>query len=204
MVPVDIILFRIEDLTSGSNDDRPCLNRHFSFLVLKVDGLGRTEFLADLASSFREKDAVDRVDGIFQRNRLGILDVNRFSLADARIVLIINLRRAFLRAKATGDTFLRVHIPGVLNHLDLKISFLPGDALHLRQRQELNIQMPADLDQFGGKDSHSAVIGGEGLVQLRHDPTDGGRSLYEIDIKAGVGQVQGCLHSGNSSSNHHH
>jgi len=49
---------------------------------------------------------------------------------------------------------------------DSQIPHLPGDALHLRQSQQLYIEMPADLDQFGREDSHGAVIGGKGLVQL--------------------------------------
>jgi hypothetical protein len=36
----------------------------------------------------------------------------------------------------------------------------------------LNVNMPADLDQLGRDNSHGTVIGGEGLVQLRHDPAD--------------------------------
>jgi hypothetical protein len=35
-------------------------------------------------------------------------------------------------------------------------------------RQKLNVQMPADLDQFGRDNSHTAVIGGEGLIELSH------------------------------------
>jgi hypothetical protein len=131
MVAIDIIIFRIEDLASGCDDDGTCLDGQLLVFVFKVDGLGRTEFLADLASPFGQKDAVDRVDGIFQRNRLGILDMNRLPLSDARIVFIIHLRRTFLCAQATGDALLRVHIPGVLNEFDLKVPFLPGDALHL-------------------------------------------------------------------------
>jgi hypothetical protein len=51
-----------------------------------------------------------------------------------------------------------------LNHLHFKVPLFPGDAFHLREGQELDVEMPADLDQFGRKDSHGAVIGGEGLV----------------------------------------
>jgi hypothetical protein len=40
-------------------------------------------------------------------------------------------------------------------------------------RQKLNVQMPADLDQFGRDDSHRAVVGGERLVQLGHQSADG-------------------------------
>jgi len=52
----------------------------------------------------------------------------------------------------------------VLENLDLEIAFLPGDVPDLAQGQQLDIDVPADLDQFRGQDSHGAVIGGEGLV----------------------------------------
>ena len=63
--------------------------------------------------------------------------------------------------------------------------------------------MPADLDQFGRKNSHGAVIGGEGLVQLGHHATDGGGSLLEADGIAGIGQIQPGLHPSNASTDHH-
>jgi hypothetical protein len=51
-----------------------------------------------------------------------------------------------------------------LNHLHFKVPFFSGDAFHLGEGEELNVEMPADLDQFGREDSHGTVIGGEGLV----------------------------------------
>jgi hypothetical protein len=203
LVAIDIVNLRIEDFISGRNDDRASLDGQFLFFILEIDGLGRTELLTDLASSFGEKDTVNGIDGILQWNGLRILHVDGFSLAEACIVLIIYLRRTFLSTEATSDTFLRVHITGILDDFDFKISLLPRDALHLRKGQELNVKMPADLDQFGRKDSHGTVISGEGLVQLGHHSTDGGRLLHEIDIKARIGQIQGRLHSGNASTDHH-
>jgi hypothetical protein len=55
--------------------------------------------------------------------------------------------------------------------------------------------MPADLDQFGRDNSHGAVIGGEGLVQRRHHPTDGGALFKKIDVIAGVCEIQSRLHA---------
>jgi len=54
--------------------------------------------------------------------------------------------------------------------------------------------MPADLDQFRGDDSHGTVIGGKGLVQLRHYTTNGSRLLHQVYIIARIGQIQGRLH----------
>ena len=39
--------------------------------------------------------------------------------------------------------------------------------------QNLDIRMPADLDQFGREYSHGAIIGGIGLVKLGHVAANG-------------------------------
>ena len=90
--------------------------------------------------------------------------MDRFSLGKSRIIFTVNFGRAFLGTETAGNTLLRVHIAWRLNHFNFKISLLSGDAFHLREGQELNVQMPADLDQFGRENSHGTVIGGEGLV----------------------------------------
>ena len=43
--------------------------------------------------------------------------------------------------------------------------------------------MPADLDQFGRENSHGAVIGGKGLVELGHMPANARPFLNQIDLK---------------------
>jgi len=61
---------------------------------------------------------------------------------------------------------------------DFEISLRPLDIVYLCTGDQINIQMPADLDQFRGDDSHGTVIGREGLVQFTHYPTDGRRFFY--------------------------
>ena len=130
--------------------------------------------------------------------------MNGFSLGKTRIVFIIHFGRAFLSTETAGNTLRRVHIAWGLNDFDFKIPLFPGDAFHLGEGQEFNVEMPADLDQFGREDSHGTVIGGEGLVQLGHDPTDGGGPFHKVDIITGIGQIQCGLHPGNASTDHHH
>ena len=59
-----------------------------------------------------------------------------------------------------------------------EVAFLALNTLNLAEGQEFNIDMPADLDQFGRDNSHCTVIGGKGLVQLGHDPTNGRALLH--------------------------
>jgi len=60
----------------------------------------------------------------------------------------------------------------MLNNVHGKISFFSRNVFHLTQCEQVNIDMPADLDQFRGQDSHGTIIGGKRLVQLGHDPAD--------------------------------
>ena len=108
------------------------------------------------------------------------------------------------RTLTTGDAFFHINIPGILLDFDGKIPRFPGNALHFREGQKFNTRMPADLDQFGRKDSHGTVIGGKRLVQLGHEAPDGCRPFHQIDIITGIRHIQGGLHSGNTPTHHHH
>jgi hypothetical protein len=61
----------------------------------------------------------------------------------------------------------------VFEQFDFKISRFSLDIFYFAERSQLDVQMPADLDQFRGDNSHGTIIGGKGLVQLGHHPTNG-------------------------------
>jgi hypothetical protein len=83
-----------------------------------------------------------------------------------------------------------------------KISFLPLDVLYLGQGEDVYVQVPADLDQFGRKDSHGTVIGWKGLIQLGHDATNRGRFFDQVHKIPRICEIQGRLHPCNSTANH--
>lgn len=68
------------------------------------------------------------------------------------------------------------------------------------ERYKLNVQMPADLDQYRRDNSHRTVIGGECLVQLRHHPANGGRFFEKVNVVSGICQIKGGLHAGNTAT----
>jgi len=70
-------------------------------------------------------------------------------------------------------TFHRINISGVVDQRDLEISRLTLHAFDFTAHHQIDIYMPADLDQFGRDHSHGTIVGGEGLVQPGHHPTDG-------------------------------
>ena len=94
-------------------------------------------------------------------------------------------------------------ITRLLKELHLEVSRFTGNFLNFRKGQKLDVEMPADLDQLGGDNSHRAVVGGEGLVELRHDPADRRLFFDQIDVIAGIGKIESRLHPGDTASDHH-
>ncbi len=91
----------------------------------------------------------------------------------------------------------------MLADLHPEIARPAADPFNFGQGDDLDIQMSPDLDQLGRHDAHGTVVGGKGLVQLGHGPADGRGSLQQIDLKAGLGQIQGRLHTPNARPDHH-
>jgi hypothetical protein len=61
--------------------------------------------------------------------------------------------------------------------------------------------MPADLDQFRCEYSHGAVIGGKGLVKLRHMAPNARRFVNQVDLKTGSGKIKRGLNAADPSTN---
>jgi len=101
-------------------------------------------------------------------------------------IRLIDYRTVF-KAGTTAGAELWIDGSRFLFDPDLELANLSLDADQIRVGDHLYVQMPADLDQFRGDDSHGTVIGGKGLVQLRHDTTYGGGLFHYIDIVSGIG-----------------
>ena len=61
--------------------------------------------------------------------------------------------------------------------------------------------MPADLDQFGRENSHGAVIGWKGLVELGHMSTNARSFLNQIHLKTSAGKIKRGLNTADPSPN---
>jgi hypothetical protein len=57
-----------------------------------------------------------------------------------------------------------------------QVARFTGDFFYFCLGMYFNVDMPADLDQFGRDNSHGAVISGEGFVDLSHFAADSGAS----------------------------
>jgi hypothetical protein len=127
--------------------------------------------------------------------------VNGFSFAESALEHIIDFFGAFFRTGPTGDALVHINIARVFFHLHREISSFAFHTLDFREGQEFYISMSSHLDQAGRDNSHRAVVGGEGLVQLAHYTANGRGPLHQINIVTTIRQIQGCLHTGYTTTN---
>ena len=137
-------------------------------MIAKEYCVGRAKFLTSLAFAADYKNTMLRIEGIFKRNCLSILYISRFALVETGVVFIGYLFGTFLRTQTAGDAFLHVHVARVPDQFDFKITLFTANAVNFRERQQFDIDVPADLDQFRRNNSHGTVIGGKRFVQLGH------------------------------------
>jgi hypothetical protein len=130
-------------------------------------------------------------NGIGPRHGLGISLIDCLPGGEALIVRIRGLDGADLGAFAAASTLGHVDIARVLNDPGLEVPFLTLQFPEFCCCQEFDVQVPADLDQFGRDDSHGTVIGGKRLVQLGHEPADGRIPFHQIHIESRIRQIQG-------------
>ncbi len=86
---------------------------------------------------------------------------------------MLNNRAVFNTRTTTGA---QIHIDAARPFSDFyfKVSWFTFHFFKIRIGDQFYVQMPADLDQYRGDNSHRTVIGGECLVQLGHDAANGG------------------------------
>jgi hypothetical protein len=89
------------------------------------------------------------------------------------IIWIGDHDRAVFYAGGTARTFFLYNVSGLLDQGYPKVACFTFYTVNLGIGQDLDIGMPADLDQFGSEYSHGAVVGGIGLIKLGHMAADG-------------------------------
>ena len=130
------------------------------------------------------RGAIALVDYITAGYGLGVRLVGGLSRTNTLVKLTGHGHRADLGTISTAGAALKVNVARLFLNGDLESPHITGYILHLREGEQFDIQMPADLDQLGRDNSHGAVVGGKGLVQLGHDPADSRALLQQIDLVA--------------------
>jgi hypothetical protein len=117
--------------------------------VSEIDGLGRTKLFTSLALAVFKIDAVGRVDGVFEWYSLIVGHIDRLAFNEFFVKGIMDLLWAFFRAQTARNALVHLHIARVLQHLDGEKTFMARNVSDLTLGEQLDIGMPADLDQFG-------------------------------------------------------
>lgn len=139
----------IERLKTGGEDHRADIEDRGGGLLFEINRFRGTEFFTGAAFAVLLKINTGLIiNGVFQWHGLGIFHVGGFALGQPRVVGVGYLLGALFSAKAAGDTFLFVNIPGLAGNFDLEISGRPLNFTYFTERFQLDVQMPADLDQF--------------------------------------------------------
>ena len=144
------------------------------------------------------------LDGVGVGDGLGIELVDGMPFGEAAVEVVQQSDGAGGRAIAAAGALLHVHVAWMLLHGNGEVTRLAFDALHVGAGKQLDVQMPPHLHQLGRHDAHGAVVGGEGLVELGHDPADGRGLVQQVDLEAGFGQVQRGLHAADSGADDQH
>ena len=90
------------------------------------------------------------------------------------------------------------HIARLAAHGGGKIADIAFQLVHLAVAEQGDVGVAAGVDHLGGQDAGRAVQGGKGLVELGHVPADGGLALDQVDVDAGLGDVQRGLNAGDA------
>jgi len=88
------------------------------------------------------------------------------------IVFIRVFRRTVFYAGCTPGAFFLQDVPWLFRKRYVEVSCLSFYVLNLGKGKDLDVGMPADLDQLGCEYSHRAVVGRKGLVELGHVAAD--------------------------------
>ena len=134
----------------GSHVVRLFVNKYPQYSIINVDALTYAGNLENL------RDIEDASNYSFER--VNILDTEGLdSLFEARNPDAV----IHLAAESHVDR-------SILSPLDFVYTNVIGtvNLFHLCASDQIDVQMPADLDQFGRDNSHGTVIGGKRLVEL--------------------------------------
>ena len=129
----------IEGLIARGQNDRPDVDGDHRPGVREVDGPGGAEFFAGPALALGRVQAVLPVNGVLERHRLAVLQVNGLALAHPGVVVVVHLFGAFLGAQAAGDALVHIHIARLFGDRDGEIARGPGNIGYCGEGEKLDV-----------------------------------------------------------------
>ena len=197
-------LVEIDDIESRGYYDGTVLDRYDLVLLLVVDCLGGADLGADTALTRLEVCAVLTVDDGNGGNGLGEGHVDGGSSAKSPVELAGDLTHlaqgALGLALAAAGTSRLVNGSCLLPYLYIEVSDESGNILYLTICIEGDVGVLVYFNHLGGKDTGSAVQGGECLVELAHPSSDGRLLLDDIHLITGICDIEGSLDTRDTSS----
>ena len=161
------------DATDGSRKGQGPEDDLHGLLVLALGNQGHIAMgVYMVGTGIGARGAIALVDHIAAGYGLGVGLVGGLSRTNTLVELTGHGHRTNLGTISTAGAALKVNVARLFLNGDLESPHITGYTLHLCEGEQFDIQMPADLDQFGRDNSHGTVIGGKGLVQLGHDSAD--------------------------------
>jgi len=193
----------VEYLVARGQDDGPHVDLDLLGLLMQIDGPVLAHAHTDVALLVFQIQAVFLVHIRHERHRLREVYVDGLALRQALVVLVGHHHGAVLHAGIAAGADIFSDVSWLLDEGDVEIPGFPFNSVDLGVGEDLYVGMPVAFDELRGLDAHGAVIGGEGLVELRHLAADGGRLLHQIDLVARGGEIEGGLDTADPSPHDH-
>jgi hypothetical protein len=136
-------------------------------LIIIAHGFSQAHLFTESAT-----DAQVSIDGIGKGYGLRIKNGCGGPLIKTAVVFIYTVYWARLAALTATGAYIRINVTGVVPQYRTETTGRTFQGFDFRVGNDVDIQVPADLDQFRGNDSHGAIIRRKGFIQLCHDSPD--------------------------------
>ena len=135
---------RVISLAAGCQNDGADGQSGLPFGVIILNGLGHAHVFTEPAA-----DTGVGVDAKCQGNGLRVFDEGSPSIIQPLVVAVDRSNRAVPGAFPAARAFDWINVPGMIDQGDGKISGFPFNRFDFTIGDDIDVQMPADLDQFG-------------------------------------------------------
>ena len=124
-------------------------------------------------------------------------------VGDLLVILVRIGDRTVFDTDATTGTLVFFDVTSFFENGYFKVSCFSLYTVNFCVGEYFYIWMPADLDQFRCENSHRAVIGREGLVELGHVAANTRCLFYKVDLKPCGGEVKRSLNAADAAADDH-
>ena len=162
--------------------------------LLVIDRSGGADFRAYAALAVFEHVAVVRVDGRDLRHGLCEGDIDGAAVVHAEVEFVRDLLlRALLGAKSAAGADVFLDEARFAADLHVEVADEAAHGFDLGVGIDVDLLVLCAVDHLRGQDARGAVERREGLVDLGHLAADGRLLFDDIDLEAGLGNIQSRL-----------